>query len=75
MVILKFLVVDLMIYFSFINSSETSITLKSLNQMRELFLDYLCMNVIRTYVFSLFLVSQSWDVTISHVSTHQSHSI
>ena len=54
----KFIALDLMIYFNSSKSSETSVTVVSFIWKRENSPDFLCMNAMHTLVFSHFIASK-----------------
>ena len=55
---MKFIALDLMIYFNSSKSSETSVTVVSFIWKRENSPDFLCMNAMHTLVFSHFIASK-----------------
>ena len=55
---MKFIALDLTIYFNSSKSSETSVTVTSFIWKRENFPDFLCMNAMHTLVFSHFVASK-----------------
>ena len=55
---MKFIALDLMMYFNSSKSSETSVTVVSFIWKRENSPDFLCMNAMHTLVFSHFIASK-----------------
>src|SRR3954468_9937219 len=69
-VTLRFVTISLMIYFISINLSDTSITLTSFILKRENYPDFQCINAMHIRVCSLFLVSNSWDITHEQLKSY-----